>query len=114
HNMQLLDCIRLYTKLTIGDGLVSQVPAFVVSLAAGLIVTRNSGDSNLGEDVLAQMLSRPKALIVASFFLMLLALTGLPKVPLFILAGCCGGLAYILDRSHAQKERVTEELIEAT
>jgi flagellar biosynthesis protein FlhA len=48
NHWDIMDCLKLYTKLTIGDGLVSQVPAFVVSLAAGLIVTRTSSKSNLG------------------------------------------------------------------
>ena len=52
HGWDLMDCLKLYTKLTIGDGLVSQIPAFVVSLAAGLIVTRTSSKTNLGDEVL--------------------------------------------------------------
>src|SRR3982751_5925712 len=66
NNWTLMDCMKLYTKLTIGDGLVSQVPAFIVSLAAGLIVTRTSSKSNLGDEVLGQVLSKPQALIVRS------------------------------------------------
>src|SRR5688572_9091931 len=64
HGRPLMECLELYTKLTIGDGLVSQVPAFIVSLAAGLIVTRSSGRSNLGDDIVGQLLSKPKALII--------------------------------------------------
>src|SRR4030095_16401535 len=71
----IMDCLHLYTKLPIGDGLVSQVPAFLVSLAAGLIVTRTSGRSNLGEDVLGQVVSRPKALVITAAFLGLMMLT---------------------------------------
>ncbi len=105
HGMEPLRCVTLYTKLTIGDGLVSQIPAFIVSLGAGLIITRTStSDSNLGDDVLAQMLARPKALLVATIFLALLAMTGLPKIPLLILGGCCGGLAYVLSRTPAVDE----------
>src|SRR3990170_959176 len=74
----LMPCLELYTKLTIGDGLVSQVPAFIISLGAGLIVTRTSSKSNLGDEMLGQMFAKPKALIVAAAFLMLLAFTGLP------------------------------------
>ncbi len=62
HNWGLLDCLQLYTKLSIGDGLASQVPAFIVSLAAGLIVTRTSSKNNLGEEVLNQLFAKPKAL----------------------------------------------------
>src|SRR5687768_2999843 len=56
---QLMECMALYTKLTIGDGLVAQVPAFIVSLAAGLIVTRTSSKSNLGDEILSQLFSKP-------------------------------------------------------
>src|SRR3954462_2345 len=107
----VMDCMKLYTKLTIGDGLVSQVPAFIVSLAAGLIVTRTSSKSNLGDEVLGQVLSKPKALIVAAAFLMLLAFTGLPKLPLLIVGSCCGGLAYVLTRNErsAARDAVTKQ-----
>ncbi len=99
HGWGLMECLGLYTRLTIGDGLVSQVPAFIISLAAGLIVTRSSSKSNLGDEMLGQMFAKPKALIVAAAFLMLLAFTGLPKPPLVILGSCCAGLAYILTRN---------------
>src|SRR3954462_4742701 len=111
HGLGVMDCMQVYTKLTIGDGLVSQVPAFIVSLAAGLIVTRTSSKSNLGDEVLGQVLSKPKALIVAAAFLMLLAFTGLPKLPLLIVGSCCGGLAYVLTRNErsAARDAVTKQ-----
>ncbi len=68
HNWALMDCLQLYTKLTIGDGLVSQIPAFIVSLAAGLIVTRTSSKNNLGEEMLTQLFAKPKALVIACVF----------------------------------------------
>src|SRR6266699_2588815 len=95
----LMECLELYTKLTIGDGLVAQIPAFIVSLAAGLIVTRPSGRSNLGEEMIGQLLAKPKALIITGIFLALMALTALPKIPLFILGASCGGLAWILTKN---------------
>ena len=79
----LMDCLKLYTKLTIGDGLVSQIPAFIVSLAAGLIVTRTSTKTNLGDEMLSQVFAKPKrADRRRRIFLMLMSLTGLPKMPL--------------------------------
>jgi len=98
-NMTILDCFQVYTKLTIGDGLVSQLPAFIVSLGAGLIVTRTSSKSDLGNEILGQMFSKPKALVVAALFLGLMSITGLPKVPVLIMGSCCGGLAMLLTRS---------------
>src|SRR3954453_2328578 len=94
----IMGCLQLYTKLTIGDGLVSQLPAFIVSLGAGLIVTRSGSKTNLGDQMLGQVFSQPKALIVAAVFLGLMAFTGLPKIPLVVLGGCCGGLAWTMTK----------------
>jgi flagellar biosynthesis protein FlhA len=101
------DAMELFTRLTIGDGLVSQIPAFIVSLAAGLIVTRSSDRTELGEQVIGQILAKPKALIVAAAFLMLLSIAGLPKIPLFIMAGGCAFIAYMLNRN-ATREAAAE------
>src|SRR5882757_5798327 len=60
HGWAPLEVMKLYTKLTIGDGLVSQIPAFIVSLGAGLIVTRTSSKSDLGSEVMAQLFAKPK------------------------------------------------------
>jgi flagellar biosynthesis protein FlhA len=99
HGWDLLPTIQLYTKLTIGDGLVTQVPAFVVSLAAGLIVTRTSSRRDLGDEMFRQVFAQPKALLVACAFLGLLSLTGLPKFPMLILGSGCGALSLVLMRS---------------
>jgi flagellar biosynthesis protein FlhA len=98
HNWSLLDCLALYTKLSIGDGLASQVPAFIVSLAAGLIITRTSSKTNLGDEVISQLFSKPKALVIACAFIILMMFTGLPKIPLFVLGTCCGTLSVTLSR----------------
>jgi flagellar biosynthesis protein FlhA len=95
-DMALGQALDVYTKLTIGDGLVSQVPAFVVALAAGLIITRSGAESDLGEDVIGQILAKPRALIVAAAFLAVLALLGMPIIPLGIVGGCCVALAFVL------------------
>ena len=102
----LFECMKLYTKLTIGDGLVSQIPAFVLSLGAGLIVTRSSSRNNLGEEILTQVFAKPKALVIASSFLGLMLLTGLPKMPLLLLGTCCGGLAYTMDKGQKRAAKV--------
>ncbi|MGN6725059.1 MAG: flagellar biosynthesis protein FlhA [Tepidisphaeraceae bacterium] len=110
----LAETAKLYTILTIGDGLVSQIPAFIVSLGAGLIVTRSSSRKNLGDEMLSQMFAKPAALIVAASFLLVLSVTGLPMVPLFIMGSCCGGLAYIMTRQAknadlAEKKKQVEQ-----
>ncbi|HUB24577.1 MAG TPA: flagellar biosynthesis protein FlhA [Tepidisphaeraceae bacterium] len=102
----LWDCLQLFTKLTIGDGLVSQIPAFIVSLAAGLIVTRTSSKSNLGDEMLSQVFAKPRSLVIAASFLALLLLTDLPKFPLSILGSSCAGLAFILTRGETKAAKV--------
>ncbi len=87
HGMSLGEAVNVFTKLTIGDGLVSQVPAFLISLASGIIVTRSSSSTDLNRDVLEQMFSRPGVLGAAAAFLALLAMTPLPKLPLLALGG---------------------------
>ncbi len=81
-----------FTLLSIGDGLVSQIPALLISTAAGLIVSRASGEGNLSADTKAQLLGKPEALFVTAGFMALLGvLPGLPMLPFW---GIAGGLGY--------------------
>ncbi|MEZ4250804.1 MAG: flagellar biosynthesis protein FlhA, partial [Polyangiales bacterium] len=102
------DALATYGLLTIGDGLVSQIPALLISVSAGLVVTRVASegeDSSLGGDVAAQVFGQPKALQVASAFLLVLAVVpGLPALPFLVLAGLFFGLA----RRLASKPAPTE------
>jgi len=88
--------LGLFTRLTVGDGLVTQVPAFIVSISAALIVTRSTVRTNLGEEVISQLTRRPVALAITAGFLAALMLTSLPKIPLLLLGVGCAGLALIL------------------
>jgi len=99
----LTQCLQAFTKLTIGDGLVTQIPAFIISVAAGLIVTRSTARTNLGEELIGQLTAKPVALAIAAGFLAMLAITPLPKFPLLLLGGCCGGMAFVLSRSEKQQ-----------
>jgi flagellar biosynthesis protein FlhA len=94
----------VFTKLTIGDGLVSQVPAFLISLAAGLLVTRSSSEVNLPGEFVSQLFSRPQALFVAAGFLGMLVFTNLPSIPLLTLGGGCVAMAMVLRRRKAETE----------
>jgi type III secretion protein V len=97
-NMDVMRAAKTYTLLSIGDGLVSQIPALVISLAAGMIVTRVASEeegANLGREIGTQLLAQPKAIAIASGLLVGLGLIpGLPKVPFFILALATGSVAY--------------------
>lgn len=103
--MSFGEAIDVFTRLTIGDGLVTQVPAFLISLAAGLIATRSTTATDLPRDVLGQVFSHPEALFVAATFLGFLVFTRLPRLPLTLLGASCGGIAYLLVRGRAQLQR---------
>ncbi len=95
--------LSTYTILTVGDGLVTQLPAFIISIAAGLIVTRAGSQSNLGEEMASQLTSHPKALGIAAAFVALLAFTGLPWYVMFSLAAACGLLAMSVARAQTAR-----------
>ncbi len=100
--------VEVFTTLTIGDGLVTQIPAFLISLAAGLIVTRTSSDSNLPKDVVGQMFAHPEAMFLAAAFLGALSVTGLPTVPMLSLGLCCATVGVALTRTR-KAEVVTQQ-----
>ena len=112
-DMSFAGAAQNYTLLTIGDGLVSQVPALIVSTAAGIIVTRAGADSSLGDEIASQILVQHKAIAVASGVLFGLGLVpGLPTIPFLTLSVLSGGLAYTIFRSVKESARVAEELQE--
>ncbi len=97
-DMSFSETIHTFTLLTIGDGLVSQIPAFIVSIAAAMIVTRSASKSNLGEEMIGQLTSQPIALAMTAAFLLVLAVTPLPKPPLAMLAASSVGIAFLLNK----------------
>ena len=109
-DMSFANAAQNYTLLTIGDGLVCQVPALIVSTAAGVIVTRAGADSSLGDEIATQILIQPKAIAVASAVLFGFGLVpGLPTIPFMILSAVTGGLAYAMFRSLKESARIEEE-----
>lgn len=115
YGLPFSDAAALYTRLTIGDGLVSQVPAFLVSLAAGLLVTRSTQRSNLPEQFLGQLFSRPQALAVTGGFLAILVMTDLPRTPLLMLGGACLGMSRLItQQENRKKEAADKTAAEAT
>ncbi|QDT35704.1 flagellar biosynthesis protein FlhA [Stratiformator vulcanicus] len=103
NGMNASDAARVFTTLTIGDGLVTQVPGFLISLAAALVVTRTSSASNLPQDVVGQMFRHPEAMFLAASFLVALSLTGLPTMPMLTLGAGCAVVGVSLRRSNSQK-----------
>jgi flagellar biosynthesis protein FlhA len=109
-NLDFQQALTQYTLLTVGDGLVSQIPALLISTATGIIVTRAASENNLGQDLNQQLMTSPKVLAVTSGVLMLLAVVpGLPFIPFFILAGLFGGTSYLLWREQEIAETAAAE-----
>ena len=100
--MGLGQSLEVYTKLSIGDGLASAIPAFILSVGAAMLITRSTGKTNMGEEVLGQLLAKPIALSIAAGFLALMAFTPLPAFPLVTMATGCGLMAYFLSRRQKQ------------
>ena len=100
----LSETAGLFTRLTIGDGLVTQIPALLVSVAAALLVTRSAARANLAEQVIGQLTARPVALGITAVFVVALAMTSLPKAPLLMMAVGCGGLAWVLSGRRRREE----------
>ncbi len=111
--MSFTEAGALFTKLTIGDGLVSQVPALLISLAAGLLVTRSAQAANLPVQFLQQLLGNPKALAVSGGFLSLLIITNLPAVPMATLGAGCIGLAVVMNRQSNRENKEESDRADA-
>ncbi|MEW6426833.1 MAG: flagellar biosynthesis protein FlhA [Thermodesulfobacteriota bacterium] len=105
--MDLVSALETYTLLTIGDGLVSQIPSLIISTSAGIIVSRAASDASMGKEFSRQFTQQPQALAVASGIILLFSLVpGLPHVPFVILGSATGGLAWL---AFQQQEKIREE-----
>ncbi len=104
HNMEIALAAKNYTLLTIGDGLVAQIPSLIISIAAGMVVTRVSDDRDIGTQFLAQMFNNWRALAITGGIIGLLGLVpGMPNLVFLMLAGTLGWMAWCIvqTRSHA-------------
>jgi flagellar biosynthesis protein FlhA len=100
--MDLTQALQTYTLLTVGEGLVTQIPALIVSTATGLMVTKNGSEKNLGWELMTQVFAQPKAIgVTAAVFTTLVMVPGMPKIPLLMAAAMAGIMAYYL----AQNEK---------
>lgn len=102
--MDITQAATTYVMLTVGDGLVGQIPALLISTASGILVTRSGNDENLGNSLSSQLTAFPKVIAIAAVILFFLGIVpGLPKVPFFILAAATGGGAYLLYKDEKAK-----------
>ncbi|MEA3423159.1 MAG: flagellar biosynthesis protein FlhA [Bacillota bacterium] len=100
------EAIQMFGVLTIGDGLVSQVPALLISTASGILVTRSASKSNFGKEVAMQLFSIPKVVAMTAVVLLLLGFVpALPNILFLLLSLISGGIAYFLYEEEKQKER---------
>ena len=110
--MAMADAAKVYTILTVGDGLVGQVPALIISTAAGMLVTRTSGRDDFGTELKAQFSRYAKALwVVAGILLGFALIPGMPFVPFVCLSAALGFAAFRLDRAERERQ-AGEEVVE--
>ncbi len=111
--MPMVQAAQNYTILTVGDGLVGQIPALIISTGAGILVTRSAGSGDFGGDLKHQFSLHPRALWVVSGVLLLFALIpGLPTFSFLVLSALMGGLAWIVQKGHEAAEAVPEKVEE--
>ncbi len=107
--MNFSDAANQYTLLTIGDGLVAQIPALIISTAAGVIITRTAGTSGMGVQITGQLRKQPKSAMISAAILFFLGLMpGLPFLPFSIIAVIMGTVAFVVKNA---EEKQTEELL---
>ncbi|MBN4054153.1 flagellar biosynthesis protein FlhA [Nitrospira defluvii] len=108
--MDIVNAAQNYTLLSIGDGLVGQIPGLIISTAAGIVVSRAAGDSNLGSDVTRQMIVHPRALIGASLVILLFSfIPGMPHLAFLCLAGGIGYIGYTALQAEEKAKAVEVE-----
>jgi len=90
---------KVFTTLTIGDGLTAQIPSFVIAIASALIVTRSGSKEQLGNELADQVVSQPRGLYITAAFLGLMALTPLPTIPLLVTGSALAGIAWAMGLS---------------
>jgi flagellar biosynthesis protein FlhA len=113
HNMNIGQALSTYTLLTVGEGLVSQIPALLLSTSTGIIITRASSKGGLGSDTFTQMVAQPSAILFAALIMFVMGIIpGLPKLPFFILAAAFGSAGYYLVKQ-GKKVEISEEQAQA-
>ena len=109
HGMELRKALETYTVLTIGDGLVTVIPALVISVSGGLIVTRASSEARLSVDFRKQLFSKPQPLLMAAGVLVTLAVVpGMPTIPFLLLGTGVGAAAWQMRQKSLKEDKTTK------
>lgn len=104
--MTATEAIQTFVLLTVGDGLVTQIPALLVATASGMLVTRTGSESSFGQDLSRQLFAFPRVMILTSAILFILSVVpGIPFFPFFILSAATGFVAYILVEEEKREEK---------
>jgi flagellar biosynthesis protein FlhA len=112
HDLDLATATKNYTLLTIGDGLVAQIPALVISTAAGMVVSRVASEQNIGQQLSSQLVSNPHVIVLTAAIIGMLGLIpGMPHFAFLMLAGAMGWFAYYLMQV-AERAQVKEQEVE--
>ena len=110
HGMPFSEALKTYSVLTIGDGLVTAIPALLIAVTAGIMTTRAATESDLGEEVRSQVFSNPKPLALGSALLLLIALIpGLPFFVFFLLGTSTGAIAWLVQKKQTSTALLIEE-----
>jgi flagellar biosynthesis protein FlhA len=110
NGMDFAQAAETFTLLTVGDGLVTQIPALIISTAAGMLVTRSTNDENIGTQVSKQFRIHPKAIYIAAASLVFFGLIpGLPKMPFFLMGSLLGYIAYKVEQSNTNDIEVEKQ-----
>ncbi len=108
--MSITDAAETFTLLTVGDGLITQIPAIIISTAAGIIITRNATENSLGDELTKQLKLHPRAVYMASAVSFVFSFIGLPALPFMTISGMLALIAYKIEKGNA-KEILEKSLI---
>ena len=110
NKMSFANAAQTYTLLTIGDGLVTQIPALIISTSAGIIVSRAGAESNLGTEITSQILYQPRAIGITAIVLFGFGIIpGLPLIPFWVLGALAGGLTLLIHKATRQRSLAEQD-----
>jgi len=112
-HMPIGEALDRYALLTVGDGLVSQIPALLISTATGIVVTRAASEDHLGKEVVSQIIAQPRALMIVGVMLLVFGLVpGLPKFSFLTAAAAAGAVSWFLRQRDEEEQEEADELSE--